>query len=241
MNLGDLAVADIQNLADNEKIYQRGLEYFESNLVIDIELDGNTIYAEVFGTETYEIRIDDDLSCVCTCPYEGIHCKHMVAVLLNYIKDRKELLKQRDKNKNHLTNLKRNLMLLEKKELVDLLISSTKKQNQWKSVLLQDATKKISKVKPEENLDELYLQQYQILSKRVFKIIHYHDEYGGGPDDEYDEVDELLNKISELFKGNRLPEDIRQSYLSILIKHYESGNAGMDDILSYAIKEISRS
>ncbi|MDR2622725.1 MAG: SWIM zinc finger family protein [Dysgonamonadaceae bacterium] len=77
------------------KIYERGKEYYESNMVDNVEHNyPDTWTAEVEGSDLYtvEIKLNDGeiVSWECDCPYDyGDICKHVVAVLL-YIRDNRE-------------------------------------------------------------------------------------------------------------------------------------------------------
>lgn len=89
--------ATIRGLTSPES-YSRGEQYYRSGAVSDIERRGDTLQAEVEGSsyEPYQVTINLDESGLaaagCTCPYDwGGHCKHIVAVLLTYIRDRAEI------------------------------------------------------------------------------------------------------------------------------------------------------
>ncbi len=69
--------------------FQRGEQYYQNGSVISLEQSGNTLYAEVEGSEfePYRLSIHFDqgglLDADCSCPYEGNGwCKHSVATLL---------------------------------------------------------------------------------------------------------------------------------------------------------------
>lgn len=71
-------------------ILDRGIEYYEDGLVSNLTIEEDTIYAEVEGSDTYQISIgligDEILEMNCDCPYarKGYNCKHMAAVLFKY-------------------------------------------------------------------------------------------------------------------------------------------------------------
>ncbi len=70
----------------NGKILKRGLDYWESGAVEDLENDGGKVEAWVIGTEEYKVELELEKDKVtwhsCTCPYDmGPVCKHVVAVL----------------------------------------------------------------------------------------------------------------------------------------------------------------
>lgn len=74
--------------------FSRGVDYYHSGHVIAIEQRGDMLRAEVAGSsyEPYQVAITLDESGIvtasCSCPYDwGGYCKHIVAVLLKYIRE----------------------------------------------------------------------------------------------------------------------------------------------------------
>ncbi len=86
------------NATDNS--FHKGENYYHQGAVIDLVQRGNTIHAEVEGSEVapYHVSLQFDAggitAAICTCPYdyEG-WCKHIVAAALTWIRqpDRLEL------------------------------------------------------------------------------------------------------------------------------------------------------
>jgi uncharacterized Zn finger protein len=97
--LENITEDDIASCCDY-KIYLRGVEYFNSHLVKNVEYspDENMLKATVKGGEKYNVEIfehNKEILGSCTCPYEGV-CKHIVALLLFIIgNDFKKLIKNR--------------------------------------------------------------------------------------------------------------------------------------------------
>lgn len=85
--LAKLDLGDWQELF-SDRIYERGLAYYEDEAVHDIERIKNKITAAVDGSDMYTVTLyvkDDAVyNMTCTCPYaaKGENCKHMAAVLL---------------------------------------------------------------------------------------------------------------------------------------------------------------
>lgn len=85
-----MAKLDLGNWQElfSDRIYERGLAYYEDEAVHDIERTKNKITAAVDGSDTYTVTLyvkDDAVyNMTCTCPYaaKGENCKHMAAVLL---------------------------------------------------------------------------------------------------------------------------------------------------------------
>jgi uncharacterized Zn finger protein len=88
----NLTEATIRNLATAQS-FGRGQEYLATGAVLDIERREDTLLAEVEGSsyEPYQVTVKLDaggiVEAYCTCPYDwGGYCKHIVAVLLAYIR-----------------------------------------------------------------------------------------------------------------------------------------------------------
>lgn len=119
--------AIIRDLATAQS-FERGVDYYHSGMVYDLQKRGHLLTAEVEGSsyEPYQVTIeltedDDILSTDCTCPYdwEG-DCKHIVAVLLTYIRRPQEISQRRP-----VDELLANLGEAELRELLtDLLIAN---------------------------------------------------------------------------------------------------------------------
>ena len=104
MKLNEITRRWLKNFA-GEKIFQRGEDYFQSGMVYQMEYhpDNFSIYAEVSGNYgNYEVKISEDtkdINAYCDCPYDGYPCKHIIAVLLNFIENKKIIfIKQKNKN-----------------------------------------------------------------------------------------------------------------------------------------------
>ncbi len=88
----------------DETILERGLKYFESGAVGDVEqISHGEFEAEVEGSETYTVRIvvkgDRIAEHECDCPYDGPVCKHVVAVLFRLQQEDLGLEAKRKKGK----------------------------------------------------------------------------------------------------------------------------------------------
>ncbi len=83
----------IQTLASATS-FQRGKEYFQSRAVVGLVQRGETLRAQVEGSEydPYDVTVrlyqGGVAGAECSCPYDwGGYCKHIVAVLLAYVRD----------------------------------------------------------------------------------------------------------------------------------------------------------
>ncbi|MCA9994512.1 MAG: SWIM zinc finger family protein, partial [Anaerolineales bacterium] len=78
--------------------FERGEDYLEGGYVENLVLRGQVLTAEVVGSQYEPYLVEVHFSgntiakAICTCPYDrGGDCKHIVAVLLAYIRDRESL------------------------------------------------------------------------------------------------------------------------------------------------------
>lgn len=140
-----------------------------------------------------------------------------------------------------MSKLKAHLSNLEKSDLVDLLLKSTHLNKSWTTQLLAYVSDKLSKANPTTDLHSLAKEQYQALASQAFPIIHQHNKYGGGDDDEYELVDDLLTRINKLFATHQLTHELKREYVDQLFKYYDWGNSGFTDILMDAIFAVSES
>jgi uncharacterized Zn finger protein len=81
----------IRSLA-GERFYQRGVDYFRRNRVVELAHAGDVLEATVSGTEDYGVRIfvsGQRFEYMCECPLgdEGQFCKHCVATALAWLAD----------------------------------------------------------------------------------------------------------------------------------------------------------
>jgi uncharacterized Zn finger protein len=96
MPIPKLTESMIQALASPES-FQRGREYYEGGAIFNAALQGDVLLGECEGSSapSYRIRIQLDSAGIreaeCTCPYDwGGFCKHIVALLLAHVHDRKQ-------------------------------------------------------------------------------------------------------------------------------------------------------
>lgn len=82
--------------------FERGEDYYYSGAVLDLSKRGNTLLAQVEGGsyEAYEVTVEllegGGLDAYCSCPYDwGGYCKHIVAVLLTYIREPDQITERR--------------------------------------------------------------------------------------------------------------------------------------------------
>jgi uncharacterized Zn finger protein len=94
-----ISEATIQRHAGDNS-FNRGEDYYRRGAIADLVQRGNTIHAEVEGSEvkpyrvTFEFDSGGITSAACTCPYDfGGWCKHLVAAALTWVRqpDRIEL------------------------------------------------------------------------------------------------------------------------------------------------------
>ncbi len=90
LSLRELKEEDIRRLFE-EKVFERGIKYFEQGRIVRPFIYRDSIMAECQGTmpEEYYIRVDlrdGNFVASCTCPYAFGYCKHIAAVMYAWLK-----------------------------------------------------------------------------------------------------------------------------------------------------------
>ena len=118
--------------------YQRGEAYYRDGRVGDLRINGNSITAEVEGTELYRVNLKHTVrvfegSCDCPASENFDFCKHCVATSLKYLEQSQSMKvlkdsKAKDLLKNYLLSLEKNVLA----EQLESLISNDKiLQDDW--------------------------------------------------------------------------------------------------------------
>jgi uncharacterized Zn finger protein len=132
MKLQDLTDKAIKQFAGSV-IFDRGYNYYVNKLAYDLQYDSDadSIQAQVSGNYgDYDVNItaaSGHLSAGCNCPYEGYPCKHIVAVLLTFIHDQDAYIQQAKATKKAESSLTKKVKALSKDELVEILLSCSKR------------------------------------------------------------------------------------------------------------------
>jgi len=138
-SLLDLKEKTIKKLA-NEFTLTRGLAYFNQGKINNPIIWNQTIQAEIVGTglSNYVTSVNiknNKLNATCTCPSEEHLCKHTVALLYAWIKNRDSF--------KDITKVESSLTRMRKEELIELLMKVIKKDPGIISVLNLDTSKEI--------------------------------------------------------------------------------------------------
>lgn len=119
-----LTEEEIQSLGYS-KTYYRAVEYYENNHVgkAHFSADRTTLTAKVRGSENYKVQIqlaNGEVHSICTCPFDGIVCKHGLAVMIFAINEVVEV--GIAKNGQSSEDIKKYLHAQSKEKLVDLVL-----------------------------------------------------------------------------------------------------------------------
>ncbi|MCI5218476.1 MAG: hypothetical protein D3914_04625 [Candidatus Electrothrix sp. LOE2] len=141
MKLTDTTEASIQQFAGST-IFGRGYGYYKDDMVMSLEYDGDSdiIDAQVAGSNTdYEVQVrgtKHGIDADCDCPYEGWPCKHVVAVLLTFLHQKKKYLDANRTRKKTASSLASKIRTLSQNELAELVISYSRKYPDVKRELM---------------------------------------------------------------------------------------------------------
>ncbi len=124
--LTELTEVDIRKFAGTT-IFNRGYDYFEQEMIYELNYDANRIVAEVYGNYgDYEVEIiseEGEVEASCSCPYDGYPCKHVVAALLTFIHDKETYTRQATRRQSEISSLKDKIRKLSRDNLIEIVIS----------------------------------------------------------------------------------------------------------------------
>ena len=171
--------------------FGRGEDYFRRGAVMSLVRQGNSLLAEVVGSQSSPYRVTvtflpTSVEATCTCPVGlGSWCKHIVAALLAYL-DQADSIEERPKLEDLLGQLDRN-------QLQDLLLQVVRKQPALADLidreisLLQHQSADRTKPAPVDT------GAYRV---RVHSIVHGFDHMRRS--DAYWHMGEIASSVSEL-------------------------------------------
>ena len=113
-------------------IFKRGDQYANDDMVHDVlyHSDTDSLEASVSGNygayDVYATTKDEVIEASCNCPYEGYPCKHMVAALLTFQRNKETLLAADAKRRQVDSSLARKVGNLSQEKLVELILSYAK-------------------------------------------------------------------------------------------------------------------
>jgi hypothetical protein len=207
--INDIKIEDVEELFDNE-IFGRGEEYFDENLVKDMELiDNKTLMGTVTGNNRYKVTIsidyEGDISCDCTCPCE-FNCKHSAALLLKWISEKNNF-----SNKDQFDNKKE---IIQKEESIQNIVSKKSKEE------LAELVMEMLSQNPE--LKSLIVLRKNEILQKIRRIFSRFWDWNEIRDliSELDLIIECIKKNKHLW-GNELLEEIEKASL-IIIKGIDS-------------------
>jgi uncharacterized Zn finger protein len=273
MTLTDLTREYIRRFADSV-IFERGEEYFENRNVTSLEYDKDdgAIIADVSGNYgDYSVEVyeeDGKIRADCDCPYDGYPCKHIVAVMLEFVEKKGEYVKRTEKSKTQDSTLKARMAGLSKEKLLEIIMDCAKKYPDFKSELMvrfaEDKQKVLDAIlKQIENAFPDIEDSYSMsqIAKRLRTIAKQVDTasddmkvnvYWAIADrtleelNEYGIDDEILEGVAidymrdmaSLLKGKAILKQKRQDILEELMEYYEWGNCGIVDSIYETVKEL---
>jgi len=196
----NLTEAAVRRLASAQS-YARGEDYYYSGAVLDVTLRGNTLHAEVEGSqyEPYRVTVELDEAGIvdtdCSCPYDwGGICKHIVALLLTYIRD-----PDRIRERPPLSAL---LDGLDRETLRDLLAELIARQPSLADWLESRVTARRAREQapsetgraPRQRRMPLDVEAFRRQVRRILRSGGYYDEYGD-TDEAIGELESLLAQV----------------------------------------------
>lgn len=140
LHLRALTRTAVQQLADSPAVFERGVQYLHSDAIHQFAVTSRGITARVYGHYgDYTVEVvdtPDELEMTCTCPYEGLVCKHLVAVLLRFVE-----MEKTDILDVALPDVVRQtLAAMSREELLNLLIALSNERDEFRRALMARLT-----------------------------------------------------------------------------------------------------
>jgi hypothetical protein len=163
-----MKLSDFEQYFD-DRILQRGLDYFHSGNVSSLKTtDGSHYTAEVDGTDVYTVEVvinhfEEIVDTYCDCPYDlGEFCKHQAAVLFALKNDDFKNVKTITPLQDKKQDLRSVLLNLKKEDLVHIILDFSKEdRNIEKRLLFQYA-----QAKDEISSSKKLIKEYIYKAKR---------------------------------------------------------------------------
>ena len=182
--------------------FERGNDYYHTGAVLDLQKRGNTLLAQVEGSDydPYEVTVKlepGQISTECTCPYDwGGDCKHIVAVLLTYLRQ-----SERVSERPPIEDLLAGLGETDLRELLFQLLSTEPRLVNWVEgqLAIQTAPKQeshIGQARPRQtSLDATAFR------RQAQSIMMSHDHRWGEGSDVPDRILDLARKADPFIEG----------------------------------------
>jgi len=219
MKLKDITLADVNAFTSSTTIYNRGDEYARNGNVQDLTYfsKSDTLIADVTGNYgDYQVEITikrGELDADCSCPYDGYPCKHAVAVLLQFIRNRKEYLTAAKREVATVSSLEKQLLATSKDFLVKTILDGINASHEFRRHVL-------TTFEAESN-DMMKLFRSQI--KEAFPSIEF-DEYN---------IPEIARELRSILKSvEASPAQLKlEVYWAVIDRTLKELNAyGIDDM-----------
>lgn len=230
------------------RILDRGWDYFNENAVEDLVITDQEISATVIGNEDYEVNIlieeDEIIDMYCSCPYaaKGNNCKHMAAVLFAYSEKEEEieqdvllrpvsLIKEENQKRNEIDQLIKNA---DEEDIYSFLSSVLLNDEQ----LLLRFYNRVKKPDNKQIINE-YIRQIDVITRRYAGRDHFIDYYHA--DDFISELEDMINNdVFQMMNNENYSGAFDVvNYIFLLICSVEmDDSAGGTTILSEQIYEV---
>ncbi|MGA1871538.1 MAG: SWIM zinc finger family protein [bacterium] len=124
------------------KVFRRGCSYYNRGMIYEMEYDHEhkVIKAQVKGTfGIYKVNILEEegrINSRCNCPSDNYICKHIVAVLLNFIDEKSKYINEEKKKNNSLPSFITKLNQCSHEQLVQIIIKAAHNNPDFKRDLI---------------------------------------------------------------------------------------------------------
>lgn len=236
MGLKEITKEDIERIAAYDLVLSRGFSYYKMGAVKNILVDDERIRATVEGSRINEYKVEiwcdnRQISARCTCPFDGWACKHIIAVLYEFLQKKETLFKEANLEDDASRFLRKNLLKVSKERLIRFILQNARKNPETKTELLEFMHKYTKDKK-------IFISLYHNYWQNAEPLLREMNELGGTDIENENIVIDNLNKIVLLTEKGKLPDKIKKEFIEKLFYYYSWGNCGFTDFLREIIFEI---
>jgi uncharacterized Zn finger protein len=176
MQLKNISKKYIEELVP-DAIYKRGNSYYMNGMVESLvyDPDKNEIQADVIGSQSniYNVEIKEKSKGIdhsCDCPYEGYTCKHVIAVLLEFMDNKEKYMREAFKSKELMVSLKQELNKISAEKLAGMIMNYAERHSDIKMELSIMFHRK--KQKPWGKLERIFKKHVPVLRQGMKVLYH---------------------------------------------------------------------
>lgn len=211
--------------------FARGLRYYQEGAVSSTVYDQGFLQGEVRGRDSKIFKVCLEIrppfAAQCTCSYDGGGiCQHVVALGLAWHYNSEQFQDQGEKEKNIREDLEEILGMLEKEDLIAVIIHLLGQEPDLKIKLLDFLDQR------GEMPLSLQEKKLETLINRTLELFQNCRGEGGGPEGEEEKCSSFLREIGKILQsGSPVDSRYRRKIMRALLQEYPGNNSNLDNAI----------